>query len=189
MCIRDRGTDEVQSVRPFLESPIGYLIDWQSSDAASLLYGLLNAGAKVRVGKQPFVAKVKGTGAMGFSAGTLFVTPTEGKGWSTEVTSAIKKAFQEGLPIYSVASSSTPVGVDLGSSQFEVIEKPKVMVITGPGTSAYRVGEIWHLLDRRANMPITMVDKHRLPDLDYSGYTHVILTNPLKGCRTRLSRI
>ena len=175
------GTDEVQSVRPFLESPIGYLIDWQSSDAASLLYGLLNAGAKVRVGKQPFVAKVKGTGAMGFSAGTLFVTPTEGKGWSTEVTSAIKKAFQEGLPIYSVASSSTPVGVDLGSSQFEVIEKPKVMVITGPGTSAYRVGEIWHLLDRRANMPITMVDKYRLPDLDYSGYTHVILTNPLKG--------
>ena len=30
-------------------------------------------------------------------------------------------------------------------------------------------------------MPITMVDKYRLPDLDYSGYTHVILTNPLKG--------
>ena len=55
---------------------------------------------------------------------------------------AIKKAFQDGLPIYSVASSFTPVEVDLGSSQFEVIEKPKVMVVTGPGTSAYRVGEI-----------------------------------------------
>ena len=79
---------------------------------------------------------------MGFSAGTLFVTPTEGKGWSTKVTSAIKKVLQEGPPIYSVASSSTPVGVDLGSSQFEVIEKPKVIVITGPGTSAYRAGNL-----------------------------------------------
>ena len=53
----------------------------RSSDSASLLYGLLDTGAKVRVGKQPFIAKVKGIGAMGFSAGTLFVTPIEGEGW------------------------------------------------------------------------------------------------------------
>lgn len=175
------GMDRVRSPRPFLESQIGYLIDWRSSDSASLLYGLLDTGAKVRVGKQPFIAKVKGIGAMGFSAGTLFVTPIEGEGWPPKVMIAIKKAFQDGLPIYSVASSSTPVGVDLGSSQFEVIEKPKVMVVTGPGTSAYRVGEIWHLLDRRAGMPITMVDKYRLNNFNYHGYTHILLTDPLKG--------
>ena len=45
------GMDRVRSPRPFLESQIGYLIDWRSSDSASLLYGLLDTGAKVRVGK------------------------------------------------------------------------------------------------------------------------------------------
>ena len=52
---------------------------------------------------------------MGFSAGTLFVTPIEGEGLATQSDDRYQKAFQDGLPIYSVASSSTPVGVDLGA--------------------------------------------------------------------------
>ena len=115
---------------------------------------------------------------MGFSAGTLFVTPTEGKGWSTEVTSAIKK------PSRRIADLQRRQQFHACWSGWEqsIRSDRKAEGYGHYGTRYFRLqgGEIWHLLDRRANMPITMVDKYRLPDLDYSGYTHVILTNPLK---------
>ena len=53
-------------------------------------------------------------------------------------------------------------------------------MVTGPGTSAYGTGEIWHLLDTRVDMPITMVDSHNLRRIDLDNYTHVIMTTPLR---------
>ena len=51
-------------------------------------------------------------------------------------------------------SSTTPVGIDLGSRYFKVISKPNVLLASGAGTNAYRVGEIY-LLDTRVQMPVT----------------------------------
>ena len=86
-----------------------------------------------------------------------------------------------GVGVYSVESSTTPVGIDMGSRYFKVISKPKVLLISGAGTNAYRVGEIWHLLDTRVQMPVTRVGVDRLRDIDLSNYTHLLLTDPPKG--------
>ena len=69
----------------------------------------------------------------------------------------LDSAAQVGLGVYSVESSTTPVGIDLGSRYFKVISKPNVLLAGGAGTNAYRVGEIWHLLDTRVQMPVTKV--------------------------------
>jgi hypothetical protein len=42
------------------ESPIGYLIDWRDSATPALLYGLLAAGANVRVATGTLTAQVSG---------------------------------------------------------------------------------------------------------------------------------
>ena len=60
------------------------------------------------------------------------------------------------------------------------VDRAKVLMVTGPGTSAYGTGEIWHLLDTRVDMPITMVDSHNLRGVDLDNYTHVIMTTPLR---------
>jgi hypothetical protein len=53
--------------------------------------------------------------------------------------------------------------------------------VTGPDTSAYNIGEIWHLLDTRVGMPVTMVDSHRLSRVSLGDYSHVIMASPLRA--------
>ena len=162
-----------------VSSKIGYLIDWRDSRSPRLLYGLLAAGANVRVAQRPLSVGILEQGVVDFGYGTLLVAAELGKEMPGEATALLQAAASEGTAIYPVASSLTPRGIDLGSRDFRVLSLPRVLIATGPGTSAYDVGEIWHLLDRRVGMPLTMIDSHQLPGTDLSAYTHVLLTNPL----------
>ena len=93
----------------------------------------------------------------------------------------MQEAKTKGARIFAAASSYTPEGIDLGSRGFSVLSLPKVLLITGPNTSAYSNGEVWHLLDTRVDMPVTMVDSHRLGRVSLSDYSHVIMTSPLRS--------
>ena len=162
------------------QSPIGYLIDWRDSASPALLYDLLEAGANVRVASAPFTALTTSKGAVEFGFGTLFVAPKLQDAIPEAAMALLTEAHAKGVKIYPAASSYTPEGIDLGSRGFDVLSLPKVLMVTGPGTSAYGTGEIWHLLDTRVDMPITMVDSHNLRRVDLDNYTHVIMTTPLR---------
>ena len=162
------------------QSAIGYLIDWRDSASPALLYDLLEAGANVRVATAPFTALTTNEGSINFGYGTLFVAPKLQESIPQPVLSLLAEAHAEGLAIYPAASSYTPEGIDLGSRAFDVLSLPKVLMVTGPGTSAYGTGEIWHLLDRRLDMPLTMVDSNRLSRVNLDDYTHVIMTTPVR---------
>ena len=163
------------------QSPIGYLIDWRDANSPALLYDLLEAGANVRVAKAPFTALTTNEGAVNFGYGTLFVAPELEESIPEAALSRLSEAVSKGLGVYPAASSYTPEGIDLGSRDFDVLSLPNVVLVTGPGTSAYGTGEIWHLLDRRVDMPITMVDSHNLKRVELDRYTHVIMTTPLRA--------
>ena len=163
------------------QSPIGYLIDWRDANSPALLYDLLEAGANVRVAKAPFTALTTNEGAVNFGYGTLFVAPELEERIPEAALSRLSEAVSKGLGVYPAASSYTPEGIDLGSRDFDVLSLPNVVLVTGPGTSAYGTGEIWHLLDRRVDMPITMVDSHNLKRVELDRYTHVIMTTPLRA--------
>lgn len=168
------------------DSAIGYMIDWRDASSPALLYDLLEAGANVRVAKQPLRVNIIDQGAVAFGYGSLLVAREINASLSDEVLALLRTAAQNGAPIYPVASSRTPEGIDLGSREFEVLGLPKVMVVTGPGTSSYSVGEIWHLLDRKVGMPITMIDSDRLARTDLGAYTHIVLTDPLRSLPSRV---
>ena len=171
----------LQASDTLADSPIGYLIDWRDSAAPALLYDLLEVGANVRVAERPLTAQILDQGERDFGYGTLFVAPELGESIPETAMQQLRDAAAAGLPVYPVASSYTRRGIDLGSRDFHVLSLPKVLLVTGPGTSPYDTGEIWHMFDRRVQMPITMVDSNRLPRTDLSGYTHVVLTNPLRA--------
>ena len=163
------------------QSPIGYLVDWRDANSPALLYDLLEAGANVRVAKAPFTALTTNESAVNFGYGTLFVAPELQESIPEAALSRLSEAVSKGLGVYPAASSYTPEGIDLGSRDFDVLSLPNVVLVTGPGTSAYGTGEIWHLLDRRVDMPITMVDSHNLKRVELDRYTHVIMTTPLRA--------
>ena len=161
-------------------SPVGYLIDWRDSASPALLYDLLEAGANVRVASASFTAMTINKGAVDFGYGTLFVAPNLQDSIPQAALSLLTKANAEGVGIYPAASSFTSAGIDLGSRAFEVLSLPKVLMVTGPDSSAYGTGEIWHLLDTRVDMPLTMVDSHNLRRVNLADYTHIIMTTPLR---------
>lgn len=175
-------TDQfLASSKKLPESKTGYLIDWRDSASAELLYDLLEAGANVRAATGAFQAQTINNGLRDFGYGSLLISPELNKDIPTQVVKILQTAASSGLPVYAAASSFTPTGIDLGSRGFEVLSLPKVLLVTGPGTSGYDTAELWHLLDRVVNMPITMIDTFRLPSTDLSRYTHVLLTAPLKA--------
>ena len=166
------------SIEPLPISKTGYLIDWRDSSSPALLYDLLELGANVRVAEKTFTALTIESGPTSFGYGTLFIAPELGAAIPADVLNLLRTAKANGQPIYAAASAYTPTGIDLGSRDFTVLSLPKVLLVTGPGTSAYGTGEIWHMLDRRVEMPITMVDTDRLGRTDLATYSHIIMTTP-----------
>jgi len=171
--------DFLHASKALTPSGIGYLIDWRDANAPALLYDLLELGANVRVAQKPFAAQTIDAGEVSFGYGTLLVSAEIGKAIPAPAIARLQQAAANGLGIFSVASSLTATGIDLGSRDFHVLSLPKVALVTGPGTSAYDTGEIWHLLDQRVDMPITMIDSYRLAATDLSAYSHIIITDPM----------
>jgi hypothetical protein len=66
-------------------------------------------------------------------------------------------------------------GIDLGSNDFDPIEKQKVAIVVGNGVRSYDAGEIWHLFDTRYDIELTKLDLSYLSTVDLSKYTDIIL--------------
>ncbi len=169
------------TTRKLATSDIGYLIDWRDSASPALLYALLEAEANVRVATQPLTAKLVGGQERDFGFGTLLVAKALNEEIPAKAIELLNDAASRGAPVYPVASSFTETGLDLGSRDFKVLKLPKVLIATGSGIGSNNVGEIWHMVDRRIQMPITMVDHYRLGSADLRDYTHVLITQGLSA--------
>lgn len=158
-------------------SGYGYIVRWSDYYAPRATYRLLDADVRVRVATEATTI-LTDQGAIEFGPGTVFV-PLAGQDESPdrihELVSQI--AADDGVPVYSVASGSTPDGApDLGDrAGFRSIDKPEVLVLFDDGLARYDVGEVWHQLDHRMQIPVTLRRKDNLRGLDWSRYTHLVI--------------
>ena len=98
---------------------------------------------------------------------TLFPYPT--------LFRSLRDAGRDGVAVYATATGLTPSGIDLGSSSFKRVTKPKVLLVTGGST--YEVGEVWHLLDQRFSMPVTLVADRQMSRVNLTEYTVIVLVS------------
>jgi hypothetical protein len=63
----------------------------------------------------------------------------------------------------------------MGSSSFNSLKKPDILMFTGGSTSSGTAGEIWHLLDQRYRIPVTLCAADALSSLNLGEYSTVIL--------------
>lgn len=153
----------------------GYIFGWSEFYAPRALYRLMDAGIKVRViTKQTRVQTTRGE--VELDRGAIFV-PFEHQPLSREAIFRVVAgaASKDGIVVHSLISGWTPSGPQLGSDSSIGLEKPEVLLLTGAGTSAYEAGEIWHLLDYRMGMKITLMNVDKLASADLDRYTHIIL--------------
>jgi hypothetical protein len=158
---------------------------WDETNAASMLYWLQSLGVQCKVTTQKFSIQINGTVEV-FDYGSIIIPMGLQKKKFDEMQRLIEAAQQDfGINVYGISSGLSSTGIDLGSASFSNIKVPKIMLFAGTGTSPTDAGEIWHLLDTRFNMPVTIVDVERFAAITPSKYNVIIMPS---GTYTNLNK-
>jgi hypothetical protein len=157
------------------EKALAYIIDWRGYLAPRVLYQLHAAGVQVLAATEPFVTQDENGNKRRHGRGSLLVHLGIQPEKRRTVIRLLQKAAEDSVVVTPVHSGLTPEGIDLGSSRLVPLTKPRVLLVTGGNTT--EAGEVWHLLDRRLQMPVTLVDAARLGDVNFSDYTAVVVVS------------
>ncbi len=153
------------------EGAYSYAFEWKEYYAPKAAYKLMDKGYLVRVSHEAFQS---GSGTQ-FGRGTILVS----KGQSSDSDQAFYQALQEvakesGITIHALGTGYTG-GVNLGSPGIQVLEKPSIALLVEGGVFSNEAGEVWHLLDQRFQMPITLLALDQLLRVDLSRYNVIIM--------------
>ena len=118
------------------------------------------------------------SGGRTFPRGTM-VIPV---GVQEEKRSLIESTLDEiiksdAVDVYSLTTGLARSGIDLGSRSNTKIELPKVAVLVDNGISSYEAGEVWHLLDQRLKMKVTLLPITRVNSMDLARYNRIVIPN------------
>ncbi|MBL7874393.1 MAG: zinc carboxypeptidase, partial [Cyclobacteriaceae bacterium] len=133
-------------------------------------YRLLDKKVRVKVSNEPFYAGGKkfDRGSVMVSADNQEITPDQIRALITEITE------QDAIDVYAVNTGLDYKGVSLGSSSFYALEKPTIAVLVEGGVSPTDAGEIWHLLDTRFQIPVTLLPTSVFNSASLEKYTTLI---------------
>ena len=154
----------------------GYVSKWNSIDDAQFLADLLKNNIKVRFTEKPFSSN--GTN---FERGSLIITKGDNK-HITNFTATINKIAQKNsrslTTITSGFSQTTP---DIGSPDIKLVNKQKVAILSGEGTSSLSYGAIWHFFEQQLHYPLTSINTDNLSRTDLSKYNVLIMPSGYYG--------
>ena len=158
-------------------SDYAYMFRWSDYYAPRALNALLEAGIMARVSKEP-VRVMTTRGVVAFKRGAIIVQKHHQTVTSGYIDRLMKMlAAENRLTVHAVESGRTlDAGADLGGrNSVTDLKAPKPLLVTGPGVSPYDAGEVWHLLDHRMKIPLTLVRHDRVAAVKLDRYTHIIL--------------
>lgn len=158
------------------KSNYAYMFEWDEYYAPRTLYRLQSMGVRTKVATRPLTA-VTAEGTKNFSYGSILIAlGTQNVNEEHIYEILVRAAEEDGVDIYNISRGLSVSGIDLGSPNMNNLERPSVAIIAGPGVSNLEVGEIWHQLDQRYRIPLTILDKHRFGNTDLSRYNRIIMT-------------
>jgi hypothetical protein len=163
-------------------SDYAYVLPWGRYFAPRAVYRLQKNGVRPRVLTEPFEARSGGQ-RRSFDRGAIVVQVRQ-RGVSADTVHAVVQriADRDHVNAYALSTGLTPEGPDLGSGGSEILPEPTVALLTGTGgasryggTSAYNAGEVWHLLNERFHMPVSLLDVSNVERADLSTYDVMVM--------------
>jgi hypothetical protein len=152
-----------------------YAFRWNEYESPRLLYRLQSHGINTKVATQKFSMQIGGR-EEAFDYGTILIPVSKQTQQGEELAKIIDNCTANtGVEVYALTTGLSAAGIDLGSASFNNVKTPHIMLFGGTGTSANDVGEIWHLLDVRFNIPVTIVDVDRFGSINPSKYNVIIM--------------
>lgn len=135
------------------------------------MYRLLDKGVRIKVATEPFYAEGKK-----FDRGSVMI-PVDNQDRIPDQISVLMKEITEkdGVDVYFVSTGLDYRGVSLGSSSFYTLRKPEIAMLVDGGVSPTDAGEIWHLLDTRFQIPVTMIPTNLFNTASIQRYNTIIM--------------
>lgn len=155
--------------------PYAFLFEWNDYYAPGALYALQKKGVSARVSTEQFTyddGNLKKT----FNPGTILI-PVSGQTMNANELSELLEitAKDFSLTVYRVSTGLTIRGIDLGSSKIIPLDKPSVAMIIGDGVNSSVAGEVWHLLDYRYGIPVTLIKASQTGSVNLDRYNVIII--------------
>jgi hypothetical protein len=168
--------DKVTTVPPAQGQLIGqgkyaYVIEPHHYYLPRATYRLLDKGVRVKVSNEIFNADGKS-----FERGSILI-PVDNQDKTPEQISAIIKEIndKDGIDVYALSTGLDYKGVSLGSSSFYVLTKPEIAMLIDGGVSPTDAGELWHLLDTRFQIPVTMIPINVFNSASITRYNTILM--------------
>jgi hypothetical protein len=157
------------------KSEYGYLMEWTDFYAPAVLYELQNNNISTRVATNAFDMSVRGEHRH-YPNGTILIPLSLQTQTSQQIYDTLQVlAAKYGVDIQAINTGNVLSGSDLGSSKFIPLTKPSVAMMVGTGVNATDAGEIWHLMDQRFNMPLTLLEVPVFNRVDLNKYNTLIM--------------
>lgn len=149
-----------------------YIFRWDDYLAPKFLNLLLEAEVRIKVATEPFQL-----GGDSFDRGTIIV-PVQTQDMNGEDLYALLRDTQSKVPInVYVSGTGNSAGINLGSPMVRSINKPEIAIIVEGGASSYDAGEIWHLLDNRFDISLSLIPMRVFNRIDLDRYNTIIMVN------------
>ena len=131
----------------------GYLSKCGTMNELKFLSEILNRKVTVRVAEKSFTNK-----GIQYNPGSLFISARGNEHLGSKLHNIIQRAsINQSNQIVNVGTGSSTKGIDLGSSNFNVITKPKIGILSGDGISSSNFGEIWYFFEQQIEFPISVI--------------------------------
>jgi hypothetical protein len=148
----------------YVIEPFGYYVPRAT-------YRLLNKNIRTKVATEPFYA-----GEKKFDRGSLMVQVDNQEKISIDQLKVYIKEIceKDGLDVYALTTGLDFKGVSLGSPSFLTLKKPEIAMLVESGVSATDAGELWHMLDTRFQIPVTLLSISVLNSANLNRYNTII---------------
>jgi hypothetical protein len=158
------------------KSDYAYALRWDDYYAPKALNIILKNNLIAKVASQPF-----STANSSYARGTILIPVGNQKLSSENIFTLLSSVVAStGISIDPVNSGYSK-GVNLGSSSFRPLRNPNVAILTDRGVSRSDPGEVWHLLDFRMDMNVTLLPIENFNRADLSHYNTLIMPDGSYG--------
>jgi hypothetical protein len=157
------------------KSDYAYVFDVHEFLSLKLIHRLQEAGIRLKTATKPFRLIINGTEQQ-FDYGAILLPVAGQFCTSDEIFEVLQRWVPETkVTVYPVCSSFG-VDMDLGSNRnFLNMKQPKAAIIYGAGANYNGAGSIWHLLDQRLQIPLTLLENSRISPSVLARYNTIVL--------------
>jgi len=153
-----------KSTYAYVFEPTGYF-------TPRAIYRLLHHQVRIKVATEPFYH----SSGKRFERGSVLIPLTGQEKLEQSIDYLIGEILQkDGIDVYNFSTGLDYQGVSLGSASFHTLRKPEIAMLTGDGINANDAGELWHLLDTRMQVPVTLLPVDVFNRANLSRYNTLI---------------